>query len=364
MDPFDQKQAIIQNLLTRTDCQALVLNRISSYAWATDGAASYVNTAASDGAASLLITPSMRYVITTNIEATRMEQEEKLVEQGWKLHASPWWSGGNAIDELAGGLRLAADTPYPGAMDLGAEIAHLRTNLTPAEGERFRRLGRLCAEAMEEAIHTVRPGQSEFQIASQLSLAAEKRGVQAIVNLIATDERIFKFRHPLPTAKKLERYAMLVLCGRKWGLVCSMTRLVHFGKLPQALRDKMQAVAQVDATMIQATRPGVTLARIFESTVNAYAMAGFSDEWKLHHQGGPAAYEPREYIATPTSSEVVQIGQAYAWNPSITGAKSEDTILVGEDGNLTLTTIPGWPEISIEIDAQVITRPAILEAEL
>jgi Xaa-Pro aminopeptidase len=363
MELFDQKQKIIQNLLSQKGCQALLLNRVSSFAWATEGAASYVNTAATDGAASLLITPTARYLITTNIEATRMEQEEKLIQQGWQLHAVPWWSGDTAIAGLAGGLRLAADSPYPGAVDLSAEFARLRANLTPAEGERFRKLGRLCADAIEEAIHSVRPGQSEFQIASQLSQAAEKRGVLPIVNLIAADERIFKFRHPLPTAKKMEQYAMLVLCGRKWGLVCSLTRLVHFGKLPRALRDKMQAVARVDATMIQATRPGVTLAGIFERTVNAYTMAGFADEWKLHHQGGPAAYEPREYIATPTSSEVVQVGQAYAWNPSITGVKSEDTILVGEAGNQVLTSISGWPELSVEIDDQVVTRPAILEAE-
>jgi Xaa-Pro aminopeptidase len=363
MDLFDQKQSIIQNLLAKNDCQALVLNRISSFAWATDGAASYVNTAATDGAASLLITPTARYLITTNIEATRMEQEEKLVEQGWKLHVIPWWSGENPIAELAGGLRLAADGRYPGAVDLGAEIAHLRANLTPAEGERFQKLGRLCAEAMNEAIRSVRPGQSEYQIASILSQATEIRGVQAIVNLIATDERIFKFRHPLPTTKKMDRYAMLVLCGRKWGLVCSLTRLVHFGKLPQELRNKMQAVAQVDATMIQTTRPGTTLATIIENTVKAYTMTGFSDEWKLHHQGGPAGYEPREYIASPASSEVVKSWQAYAWNPSITGVKSEDTILVNESGNQVLTTIPGWPELGIEMDGKVITRPAILEAE-
>jgi Xaa-Pro aminopeptidase len=363
MDLVDQKHTIIQNLLAKHGCQAMVLNRVSSFAWATEGAASYVNTAVTDGAATLLITPSTRYLITTNIEATRMEQEERLLEQGWKLQAASWWSGENVVAELAGGLRLAADGPYPGAVDLGTEMARLRANLTPVEGERFAILGRLCAEAMDDAIHSVRPGQSEFQIASHLSQATEERGVQAIVNLIATDARIFNFRHPLPTAKNMERYAMLVLCGRKWGLVCSLTRLVHFGKLPEALREKMKAVAQVDATMIKATRPGATLAGIFKSTVDAYASTGFADEWKLHHQGGPAGYEPREYIAMPTSSEVVQIGQAYAWNPSITGVKSEDTILVNEAGNQVLTSIPDWPELSIQLDGQTITRPAILETE-
>ena len=62
-----------------------------------------------------------------------------------------------------------------------------------------------------------------------------------VVNLIATDERIFNFRHPLPTHKRLERYAMLVLCGRQRGLVCSITRLVHFGRLPDDLRRKAEA---------------------------------------------------------------------------------------------------------------------------
>lgn len=68
--------------------------------------------------------------------------------------------------------------------------------------------------------------------------------------------------------------------------------------------------------------------------MTAYAEAGFPDEWHLHHQGGPAGYEPREYVATPRSTDVVLVGQVYAWNPSITGTK---------------------------VDGQEIARPAILE---
>jgi antitoxin VapB len=50
----------------------------------------------------------------------------------------------------------------------------------------------------------------------------------------------------------------------------------------------------------------------------------------------------------------------YAWNPSITGTKSEDTILVTETGNEILTSISGWPVISVDIDGDTIERPAIL----
>jgi Xaa-Pro aminopeptidase len=365
MPEFDRRQKQIESFLEARGLDALLLQRVSSFAWATCGAASYVNTATTFGEATLIITPGGRYLITNNIEATRLEQEEKLKDQGWEFRVGPWYEAQEAIGELTGGLRIGADVPYPGTTDISARLARLRSVLSAEEVERFRALSSVCAEAMEKAIRAVRPGQTEYQIAGLLAQEAESRGAQAIVNLIATDERIFSFRHPLPTDKELERYAMLVLCGRRWGLVCSITRLVHFGPLPDELRRKSEAVAEVDAAFITATRPGRTLGEIFEIAQGAYAKTGFADEWTLHHQGGPAGYEPREYVATPGSTDTVSVGQVYAWNPSITGAKSEDTFLVGEDANEVLTTIPDWPKLSATVEGQAepVPRPAILEIE-
>jgi Xaa-Pro aminopeptidase len=144
-----------------------------------------------------------------------------------------------------------------------------------------------------------------------------------------------------------------------------VTRCVHFGRLPDELRDKAEAVARIDATLIEATRPGATLGEIFERGITAYAQVGFPDEWTRHHQGGPAGYEPRELLATPGSPARVTAGQAYAWNPSISGAKSEDTILVtagAASGNEVLTAIPGWPSLTVTLDdGHTLERPAILE---
>jgi Xaa-Pro aminopeptidase len=361
MTEFTQKQDRIRALLAERRLDALLLQKVSSFAWATCGASSYINSAATDGAASLLVTPSGRYLITTNIEATRLEQEEKLGEQGWEFRAAPWHVDNEAVAQLTRGLKLGADGPYPGATDLSSAVSRLRINLMPEEGKRFRALGRLCAEAMDSAVRAVRPGQTEYQIAGLLAHEAQSRGAQPIVNLIATDERIFKFRHPLPTDKKLDRYAMLILCGRKWGLVGSITRFVHFGLLPDQVRRKAEATARIDATFIAATRPGQSLGQIFGHATAAYAQAGFPGEWQLHHQGGPASYEPREILATPGSTHIVAVGQAYAWNPSITGTKSEDTILVGEKDNEVLTTISGWPSLSVTIGGQTMARPAILQ---
>ncbi len=229
MSEQERKLEIIRAWMSEHKLGALYLQSAGSFAWATCGAASYINTASTNGLASLLITQDQRYLITTNIEAPRLEIEEHLAAQGWETVITAWYESLDVVTDLCRGKELASDGFHPGAADVSAELARLRAKLTPEEGNRFRELGKYCALAMQSACESVQPGQTEYEIASRLAFEAEKQGVQAIVNLIATDERIFAYRHPLPTAKKLDRYAMLILCGRKNGLICSLTRLVHYG---------------------------------------------------------------------------------------------------------------------------------------
>jgi Xaa-Pro aminopeptidase len=350
-------------LLDEFELDALLLRQVGNLAWITCGADSHVNMADTIGVAFLLITRTDRFVLTNNIESVRLMQEEGLAQQNWEFKVSPWYEQTGNLAELTRGMKLGVDGDFPNSRELSSEIAQLRSHLTAEEGNRYRVLGALCAEGMWQAVNGVQPGMTEYEIAGMLSQAVESRGVQAIVNLIATDERIFSYRHPLPTSKQLRNYAMLILCGRKWGLICSLTRLVHFGKIPEEIRRKGQAVAEIDATMIAATRPGYTLGEVFFKAQQSYASAGYPDEWKKHHQGGSAGYAPREVTATPSSEQPILAGQVFAWNPSITGVKSEDTILVGDKSNEVLTEMADWPTIEIQIDGQKIKRPAILEKE-
>jgi Xaa-Pro aminopeptidase len=341
------KLSRMYSLLDQHQVDGLYLRRISSFAWATCGADSYINTAATEGAASLFITREYRYLLTNNIEAPRLEQEFGLADQGWEFLVSPWTEPQRELNKLIAEKSIAADVALPGAIDVSGEVARLRSGLTEMEGERFRLLGKLCAEAMVSALQAVRPGMSEYQIAATVSNETLARGVLPIVNLVATDERVYRYRHPLPTDKKLEKYAMLVLCGRKWGLVGSITRLVHFGPVPEDLRERILATAQVNAALIEATQPGRSLGEIFAQEQKTYTRLGYPDESQKHHQGGMTGYEPREFLATPGSQEMVAEGLAFAWNPSITGAKVEDTILVGAAGNEIITLTPSLPATTI-----------------
>ncbi len=361
MNELELKLQRIDELLRHYSLNALLLRQTASFAWITCGGDASINIADRYGAVSVLIAPHGRYMLTDNIEAARLQDEERLGEQGWEFRVAPWYAQNGMIAELTQGWQLGADCEYPGATELYGEIARLRAMLSAEEIERLRVVCRAASEAMDAAIMTVRPGLTELQVAGILARNVISRGLEPVVHLVGTDERIYKYRHPLPTEKRLEKYAMLALSARKHGLIASLTRLVHFGPIPDELRSKARACALVDAHYVTATRPGKKLNEIFQEAADCYRLYGFENEWQLHHQGGLAGYAPREIIATPDTADEVRQGQAYAWNPSITGVKSEDTILVGEERNEVLTAIPHWPVTKVNLRGQTVERPSILE---
>jgi antitoxin VapB len=178
--------------------------------------------------------------------------------------------------------------------------------------------------------------------------------------LVAADDRIMKYRHPIPTDAKVKRAVMVVVCARRWGLVCSATRLVHFGKMPPELVRKHWAAVYVDGAFISNTVMGMPFVEIFRKAQAVYAARGYADEWQLHHQGGPTGYIEREYTVNPSTppDAKVEAGMAVAWNPSITGTKSEDTIIVTPKGPEIISTSPGWPMLTVTTDGKkTIRRP-------
>jgi len=351
----------VQEILDLHHLDALLLQRVSSFAWATCGASSATNSAETYGSASLLITRKNRFVITSNTEKSRLAIEEGLVEQGWDFVPHFWYQESGLVKLIADKV-VGSDRNIPGFVNLSQDIARLRSKMTLPEITRMKSLSTDCAYAMNETMQAIEIGMTEFEIASLLAAAVEKRGIRPVVNLVGTDERIFSYRHPLPTNKKLERFALVVLCGRRQGLVSNLSRMVHFGKLPEGLQEKERAVAEIDAAFISNTIPGKTLGDVITAAQNAYKKLGFADEWMILHQGGIAGYKPREFTAVPGSEELIQSGQFFTWNPTIDGVKSEDTIFLAPEGPQIVTKIDGWPLIDVQSPAgKTYQRPAILE---
>jgi len=294
---------------------------------------------------SVLVTSTgKRYYLTTENEAARAHDEE-FGALDFEPVLFPWWADETnaAAEKLAGGP-LGSDTPAPGMTPVN--LFPLRAALCESEIARYRWLGAHSAAATVEALNEVEPGLSEYDLEAITVGALLRRGILPSVHLYAVDERILKYKHAVPRGKRLKQYAMLNLCSRKWGLVISITRFLHFGALPADLAKNFEAAAKVNAALLTASRVGATSAGLFKVAQDAYTAVGFPGEERFHHQGGPTGYGEREWVATPNGTEVVVNNQAFAWNPSIRGGKTEDTVLLHDGVIENLTATPELPVIA------------------
>jgi Xaa-Pro aminopeptidase len=201
----------------------------------------------------------------------------------------------------------------------------------------------------------------EQEAAGLLDYEIHNAGLNPLVTLVSSDERVMNFRHPIPTPKVFKQHVMLVTCASYAGLISNVTRFVRFTPPSEEITSKHQAVCNVDAAVNLATRPGRTLGDIFDDLRRAYAANGFPDEWTLHHQGGPTGYATRDAVGTPGHRMKVVENQAFAWNPSITGTKSEDTVLCTANGIEVLTAhSPDWPSVTGRADHHELRRADVL----
>jgi len=352
----------IRNLLKSAGKDAALISRQTNFAWLACGGEGHIAINFERAVGDLLVTQKKIYIIASQIEMRRLQEE---VLMG--LNAEPvlcnWFEDGSvakALKKIVNPKRVISDTGDHGTLAQPDAFKSLRYSLHPAEVERFSKLCRDAERAVSQTCRVLKPGMTEFAIGGILSELCYDVGITPVVILVATDERIKNHRHPLPTFKKLKRHAMVVVCARRNGLIASVTRIVHFGKLPTELRRRHDLVCGVDAAFVLNTRIGMPVREIFARGMSAYAQAGFDGEWKLHHQGGPCGYEPRDYVGTPTATGTVLNNQAFAWNPSITGTKTEDTILATVKGPRILSASKEWPSVRVEHEGHSILRPDVL----
>lgn len=358
----EEKEARVHAYLRHKGLDGVLLTRQDNFAWITGGGCNYVGTATEAGVGTIFFTGNRRHLIANNIEAHRLFEEE-LGGTGYEVHTYPWHDDRQrqeVIRRLTNHMKVVSDDGVAGTRLVDPDFVELRYSLTDAEVERYRWLGPHCSQAMEEVCMGIVPGDAEHQIAGRICKAYLDFRIMPTVLLVAADDRIRRYRHPIFTDKKVEKCVMVVVCGRRWGLIVSHSRIVHFGPLSDDLKRRHQAVTHVDAAFILSSKPGVSVGHVLDAGIEAYRTTGYPDEWHHHHQGGPTGYAGREYRATPGERRQVQLHQAFAWNPTIAGTKSEDTIIAHSDRTEIVSQAQKWPTLVAEYAGQKIQRPDIL----
>jgi Xaa-Pro dipeptidase len=348
-----QKLSRIRLMMAANNYDVVHLAQLGNLSWLLCGADMVVSLI-DDPVAEVVVTSKHVTVVAPSIEQPRLEEE---LPKGVELIYTPWYDAA-AKEKVLGDLlkgKVLSDTPERG-FDT-KDFWPLRVPLTIEEIERYRKLSKEASDVFTEGLQLIKPGLTEHQVIGLLAEGLRARGMQPVVMLAASDDRLERYKHPLPSNNKIEKRFMAVTCVRKHGLITSLTRLVSFGGESSEYKKRYTKLLEVEKTILDYTQHGIIVSEMFRELQAAYAKAGREVAWSEHHQGGPTGYNARDFIATPTEMRMLVDGSAYAWNPSLSGVKVEDTVLLLNDKLEVLTEDSRWP--LREVGGRL--RPEVLE---
>ena len=330
------RNASIRGMLGQAGLAAVRLGRPENFAWYSGGADNRVDHSSPTGVAEIVVTSGAEYVLTNNIEAPRMREEQT---PGFDVVEFDWYADPAAVlEELAGGGPIGADTAGPDRRDVSAAIAPLRYRLDEDAVARYRVVAADAVSAVDAAGAALDPAMTETEAAGAVLGACRAAGLFAPALMVAGAVRLPRHRHPIPAGGRLGARALVVVCAERGGLYANLSRFIHFEPPDPELAAKLETCQGILARLRDATRPGRTLGDVFDDCRRFYAEAGVPDGWRHHHQGGLTGYRSREVIAAPGVALEIAVGQAFAWNPSLPGAKAEETFVLTAAGPEVLCT--------------------------
>jgi Xaa-Pro aminopeptidase len=357
------KEERIRLFLEEEGLKAVVLKRHINFSWLTAGGLNTLGLAQDNGVTTLLVTREGKYVIANSIEAPRVKEEEQMLEKGFEVLEYPWSENAEMklIQEIAGdSAGIGCDVSLSPFREAGSGISKLRYSLFPREIERYKWLGKHVSAAIEKVATGIQPGDTEAEIAGRVSHELWKDRVDPVAFQVAADDRAYKYRHPIPQLSAVKKHLMISVTGRRWGLVTSVTRMVHIGSPPAYLLKQYRDNVRIECEMVALTIPGKKAVEPFRKAIELYEELGYPGEWKHHHQGGAMGYVPRDYRVSFSSEEVIEENQAFCWNPSISGTKSEDGVIATTAGPVPITYPVQFPVLNLEVGNLQLVKPDML----
>ena len=351
-----EAELVVNEIRARQGGRPLLLTTPGSVNWRTGGLSDPIDLSASSDPVWTLDCDAGRVLITSEIEAPRLEADFGVREMGWDVVSAPWFdetARRSLATEYAGTSlsELLSDVEYIGD-DVRVALISARLALSEPEQDDLRDLGAVVGAALGAGIDAWHPGTStDFDSAAAISAVLESAGAHAVCLIVGGDGRLRSFRHPLAIGEVVRDAMMAVVVARRGGLHVAATRL--------AVRDAGDEIVALTKTLgavfdavLEASLPGGSWGDSVVALADAYEAAGYPGAWREHFQGGPIGFEQREFEIAPTQidspfwSLIRRRDTAIAWNPSLGGgAKIEETYLVGDEGFEFLSATPGWPVV-------------------
>jgi Xaa-Pro aminopeptidase len=331
-----------------------------NFAWLTSGAVARAILNPAELPA-LYFSAEQRWLIAANSTSQRLFDEE-IDGLGFQLKEWPWHQGREQLlADLCQGRTVATDVPFGDLRPVGPELRLLRRTLTPYEQACLRLLGLVVTHALEATCRTMAAGESEREVAGQITHRLIHRGALPLHVGVAADGRSRLYREFGFTSTPINRYAVLSVTARKYGLCATATRSVSFGPPEDVFRAEHNASCKVGATYVASTWPDALPREILGAGRRVYALTGYEHEWRQAPQGHVTGRTPVELALTPNTEELFQAGWSVTWSAGVGAARSCDTFLVTDAGPRVVTPTEPWPLKRIRIQGADFVRPDILQ---
>lgn len=225
-----------------------------------------------------------------------------------------------------------------------------------SEIEAMQKAVEIAETAFMQMLPTVRIGQTERQVANELTIQLLRAGSEPDLpfEAIVASGPNSALPHATPGNRALQSGDLVVVdWGARWhGYVSDITRTLAIGAISPRLREIHQHVLDANQAGREAAQPGATSHQVDAAARQAIEGAGYG-QYFIHRTGhgiGLDAHEP-PYMRQEDQTRL-QPGMAFTVEPGIYlpkegGVRIEDNVVITPQGNLCLTTLDrGLYEIS------------------
>jgi len=165
------KRALALEAVDDAGYEALVATGPGTVRWLLCGRGRPVSTSSTEADYTIVLTEDEAIVLFPDIEASRVEADERFEEIGFRAMPFPWHQGhAHVLAEVVDGRPSVPD----GELEL--RLAPFRRQLTPEELDRYRAAGKDVATAVVETIHVLESDATEVEVAADLAARLRRRG--------------------------------------------------------------------------------------------------------------------------------------------------------------------------------------------
>jgi hypothetical protein len=356
---IELKQTLLAGLLQEVGCDSLLVLSPNNFAWLTAGGAAR-GILDNDAMPALFYTAEARWLVCANPDSQRLFDEE-IDALGFQLKEWPWHLGrAGLLADLCQNRTVACDMPLNSCKVVGPQLQLMRRTLTEYALTCYRLLGQTLSHAIEATGRTLARGETEREIAGQISHRLLHRGVHPLMISVTADGRGRPYRHAGFTSTPIARTCVMTVAGRKYGLCAQASRVMSFGQPDANFRRDHDSACKISATYVAGSWPDSVPRQILLTGQRIYQLTGVEHEFYLAPQGHLTGHAPVELNLALQDENLLQAKWAVTWSVAVGASVSCDTFVISDEGPRAVTAAENWPLKRIRIQGAEFVRPDVL----